>query len=251
MGNLYAYKQGSKSAKNLAEALGVKRIRHNNSNYVGRKDKKVINWGATELPNNVLASTVINPPEKVRNASNKKLFFQIIEGKCSHPDYTTDTQVAKQWIKDGFVVVARTVLAGNSGKGIVLAAKEEELVDAPLYTKYVKKKDEYRIHIMNGEVIDMQRKARRLDAKDEDIDWRIRNHDNGFIFMRGGIEVPKSAIEEAKKAMELLGLDFGAVDIIFNQHENKAYVLEINTAPGLEGTTLDNYVKAFKGAGHA
>ena len=42
--------------------------------------------------------------------------------------------------------------------------------------------------------------------------------------------------------------DFGAFDVIYNQKKNQAFVLECNTAPGIEGTTLDNYVEAINGA---
>ena len=45
-----------------------------------------------------------------------------------------------------------------------------------------------------------------------------------------------------------LGLDFGAVDVIWNEHESKAYVLEINTAPGLEGSTVEDYKEFFNRA---
>ena len=43
----------------------------------------------------------------------------------------------------------------------------------------------------------------------------------------------------------LLGLDFGAVDIGHRLIDNKLFVFEINTAPGITGTTLDNYAKAI------
>ena len=45
--------------------------------------------------------------------------------------------------------------------------------------------------------------------------------------------------------MMAIDLQFGAVDIIWNEKENKCYVLEINTAPGLVGTTLTKYTEAF------
>jgi D-alanine-D-alanine ligase-like ATP-grasp enzyme len=50
---------------------------------------------------------------------------------------------------------------------------------------------------------------------------------------------------EAIKAVNCLGLYFGAADVIWNDKEQRAYVLEVNTAPGLEGTTLENYANAF------
>jgi D-alanine-D-alanine ligase-like ATP-grasp enzyme len=40
-------------------------------------------------------------------------------------------------------------------------------------------------------------------------------------------------------------LDFGAVDIIYNAKRNECYVLEVNTAPGLEGTTVEKYATKF------
>jgi len=45
----------------------------------------------------------------------------------------------------------------------------------------------------------------------------------------------------ALQACQALGLNSGAVDIIWNEKENKCYVLEVNTAPGIEGTTCKKY----------
>ncbi|MCS5737426.1 hypothetical protein, partial [Herbiconiux daphne] len=44
-------------------------------------------------------------------------------------------------------------------------------------------------------------------------------------------------------AMAAVGLDYGAVDIITNREE--AWVLEVNTAPGMEGVTLEKYTAAI------
>ena len=41
------------------------------------------------------------------------------------------------------------------------------------------------------------------------------------------------------------GLDFGAVDVIYTKDE-RVYVLEINTAPGLEGQTVLDYKVFFE-----
>ena len=150
----------------------------------------------------------------------------------------------------GAILVARTVLNGHSGEGIVLCGDQDLLVDAPLYTVYVPKKQEYRVHVFRGEVIDIQRKARRRDVPDDQINWKVRNHANGFVFARNGDalgDVPDDVLTQAVAAVSSLGLDFGAADVIFNDSSALAYVLEVNTAPGLEGTTLENYVWAFRG----
>jgi len=113
-----------------------------------------------------------------------------------------------------------------------------------LYVLYVKKKDEYRVHVFNGKSIDVQRKARRLDC--EEPNWRVRNYDNGFIYARDGLVAPSSVTEVAVKAMGKTKLNFGAVDVLFNDKKDRAVVLEVNTAPGLVGTTLTNYIGAFR-----
>lgn len=172
------------------------------------------------------------------------------------PEFTTDRYQAMQWVGQGLTVVERHILNGNSGAGIRLVepVKPGEDMDeernairkAPLFVKYVPKKQEYRIHVCGGEAVDIQRKARRKDVEDDAINWKIRNHDNGFIFARNedGI-TPPDVIKQAVDAVKVLGLDFGAVDVIFNDKEQKAYVLEVNTAPGLAGETLQGYLRRF------
>lgn len=124
----------------------------------------------------------------------------------------------------------------------------KSFVKAPLYTKYVPKKDEYRVHVVAGKVIDVQRKALRngwLEEHGGDVNYKVRNLANGFVYVRQDVVAPKQVMEEPVKAMEILKLDFGAVDVVYNAKKESAYVLEINTAPGLEGTSVDNYAKAL------
>ena len=96
-------------------------------------------------------------------------------------------------------------------------------------------------------MIHKQRKARRLDVPDEEVNWKVRNHDNGFIFQIEDFDLPEDCEKQAIAAVEALDLDFGAVDVVYNGKEQKAYVLEVNSAPGLSGTTLDKYVEVFDG----
>ena len=305
---LFPYKPASESAKALANALGIKRISHRNSRFKGSPEKSIINWGASEVPAELLKCKVYNHPDAVSAASNKLKFFErmapvfvvadrntmirsIIHmgtvwvapdhdyvvglkvGDVCHRDdkwvvakivgrelgvelprvpmHTTEVAQAYSWLEDGHCVVARTILTGNSGAGIVMLDSDslgQPTVKAPLYVIYVPKKQEYRVHVLAGEVVDIQRKARRKDIADEDINWKIRNHDNGFIFARGvGLgEVPVDVLKQSLLTLSACGLDFGAVDVIFNEKDGKAYVLEVNTAPGLSGSTLDGYAERFR-----
>jgi len=247
---IYPYKPGSKGGKALAKSIGAKRIKHKGSRFRGGPNKTVINWGATELPEQVTKCKVINPPEAVLRAADKLQFFKAMEGQDLTPAFCTGLQEASEWVSDGKIVVCRTMLRANSGRGIVIAEKEDELVHAPLYVEYIKKKEEYRVHVYKGDCFDIQRKARRADTPDEQVNWRVRNHDNGFIFAREGVNESPYAErlhELARNSCCVLGLDFGAVDIIWNERRERGYVLEVNTAPGLEGTTLEKYLGMIGG----
>jgi glutathione synthase/RimK-type ligase-like ATP-grasp enzyme len=246
---LYTYKVGSRSGKDLAAALKIPRIKHDGSRFRPRPDDVIINWGSSTLPDRYLeACRVINEPWAVKAASNKLDFFTLMsqDENARVVDWCTSRATAEMWIERGAVVMCRTKLQGNSGDGIVVATTTQELVAAPLYTKYKKKKSEWRVHIALGEVIFIQQKVRREEAPDEEVNWMVRNHGNGFVFAHKDREPPADVVVQAAAAMDTLGLDFGAVDVIYNALDGVAYVLEVNCAPGLEGTTLERYTDVFK-----
>lgn len=240
------YKPGSASAKALAGGLEVLRLKTRNSKFRARPTDTIINWGLSVIPRDLEVANVVNKPFNVGRAANKLAFFNDIH-QSNTPDIIPEFWTDRESIpEDAYPVVCRTVLNGHSGEGIVIADAKDELVAAPLYVKYIKKEQEYRIHVAGGEVISTQRKARKMDVPDDEVNWRIRNHGNGFVFARNNISVPEPVTQVAVKAVAALGLDFGAVDVVYARG-NKAFVLEINTAPGLEGTTLTDYVNYFRG----
>lgn len=242
---VYPYRKGSKSVRALREK-GFRTIKLENSRFRGRPNKVVINYGSSSLPEEVLKCRVINSPEAVSEAANKlKSFKAMAEHGVSVPRFTESPEEASEI---GGIFVARTKLTGHSGEGIVIYnANEEEAPEAPLYVEYIKKKEEFRVHVFQGEVIDVQRKARKREVLDENVNWQVRNLEGGFIYAREGVELADEARIQALAAVEALGLDFGAVDIIWNERRDEYYVLEVNTAPGLTGTTLEKYVGAFNG----
>lgn len=242
---LYCYNRFSKSGKVLADALGVRRIKHQGSRWRPRHGSVVLNWGSTDLPVHLHGTNIINGPDAVIRASDKLMSFQMFEAHgVPIPEFTTSRETAREWAQHG-LVVCRTLTRANSGRGIVIAERPEYVVQAPLYTKYFKRKDEYRAHVINNQVVDIQRKMRKLEVPDEEVNWRVRNHSSGFVFGRGGVVAPDCVVDAGLRAVNAVGLDFGAVDIGYNEHLNQAVVFEVNTAPGLEGTTLDKYVQAL------
>jgi glutathione synthase/RimK-type ligase-like ATP-grasp enzyme len=69
------------------------------------------------------------------------------------------------------------------------------------------------------------------------------------VYARNAIKIPDETRDRlyslATLTIGALGLDFGAVDILRTPDE-VFKVIEVNTAPGVEGTTLQRYVDAFK-----
>lgn len=242
---IYPYNQGSKSARALAEALGGRVLKKQGSTWRARADDIVLNWGCVDMPIAPYArALVLNFPNRVRAASNKLLAFQAMkELEVPIPDFWTRKEEIPD---DAFPIVCRTMLAGHSGAGIVMAATRADLVNAPLYVKYIKKQEEYRIHCGYRSIISVQRKARSRDVPDDRVNWQVRNHANGFVYVREGVVPPESVTRAALDALEAVTLDFGAVDVIWNNRERKAYVLEVNTAPGLEGQTVIDYANYFR-----
>jgi len=176
-------------------------------------------------------------------AQNKLHAFKILqEANIQTVNWTEDPGVAATWP----MTVARATLTGHSGQGITTHEQGQPLPQVPLYTEYMKKTFECRIHVMTGTVIDGQIKKRKQGA--EDTNNLVRNVHTGWVYCREGYTPDQAARDIAIASVAALNLDFGAVDLIYNKYYNKYYVLEVNTAPGLEGTTLSNYVKGIQNA---
>ncbi len=232
------YKSGSQSAKLLARGLGVKRLR-DNSRYVPPRRATILNWGSSK---NIAHGNVLNRPEAVRSAINKLSAFQLMKAaNLATVPFTSDKRVAQEWQEDGYRVVARTVLNGHSGAGIIVVQSDDSLPHAPLYTRYSKKTNEYRVHIFKGRIIDVCEKRRRSGTEGNSL---VRTLNNGWVYCRGGVNLADVGRKLAIDAVSALGLDFGAVDLIMK--DGKHLLLEVNTSPGLAGTTLQNYINALR-----
>lgn len=249
---IWPFNMGSRSAKLLARAVDGLRVRTYGV-FRPRQRHIVINWGNSDGSRWLQRATrLLNHPANVRIASDKVLTFaRLAENRIQIPDTTTSRDVARQWLMDGpkfpgklHAVVCRTLTRASEGRGIVLARTPEEIVPAPLYTRYTPKESEFRVHVMCGKIIDVQMKRRRRDFQgDNPIARYIRNHQFGWVFCRNQVEIPEDSKDQALKSVRELGLDFGAVDIGYHSTYG-CVVYEVNTAPGLEGQTLENYKNA-------
>ena len=82
----------------------------------------------------------------------------------------------------------------------------------------------------------------------DEPDSNIRSHDRGWVFSRYDVldfpEIRQLGID----AVWAVGLDFGAVDILAIVDDGvlvDAVVCEVNSAMGMEGTSLDNFINVI------
>ena len=265
---MYEYRIGTESGEALAKSLGIKRIKHAGSIFVGHPDTVIINWGSSSLPDNIAPSRVLNKPETVATAINKKKFFRKVGPFCRVVPYTTDQEVAKEWLSEGYKVVCRKQVKGYEGQGIEVICPQEGqgspptgilgtlaslvakkfsaavppseavLPTCPLYTQFIRAKAEYRVHVVGDKVIAVHKKV-------GDGDPTIKNTANNWKFKRVQI-YNQDVVEQALLAVKAVELDFAAVDVLWDG--DKAWVLEANTAPGIYDMpwTLEQWTVAIR-----
>lgn len=158
-------------------------------------------------------------------------------------EFTTDVNEAKAWATS-VPVICRTLTHSSKGKGIVVAESPSQVVKAPVYTKYKKKKKEFRVHIFKDKVVHILEKRRKSDY-DGSSDAKIRNTANGYAFCSENVVEPDGLRDLALKASKVTASDFKGVDIGYNEKFNQLFVIEVNSAPGIEGTNVDRYIKVI------
>jgi glutathione synthase/RimK-type ligase-like ATP-grasp enzyme len=246
---IYPYKFYSESARKLRAALPHTKFVRPDGRFRPRRTDLVINWGNTHVPNWRFDSRCdLNNPDNVRIAACKLATFnKLEENHVPTPRFTTSRETATTWLDSGSTILCRTLLNSHSGRGIIVVQPDNTLQDAPLYVEYKKKRAEYRVHVFGGEVIDeCHKRKRNSEERPENFNTFIRSYNNGWVFCRDGLLPDPNRSRIAIEAVSALGLDFGAVDMIYNEREQQYYVLEVNTAPGLEGTTLTKYLDVFR-----
>lgn len=278
----------SNGAINLKEALGATLLRSTGSTYTGRRAGAVINWGCINSEAFRLSRVAeaagrpfLNHPAYVGLVVNKGLFFNKMREEL--PQFTIpfvdNFDDAYDLVDLGSRMYARTILNSHSGKGIVLMVNAQDaereaiqrvvnggsmpvyrpgdnlhrsLRNCELFTQGVAgKRTEYRIHVVYGRVILVQQKRRKEDwGNNPNYNSLVRNVESSWIYAVNdvdqlGLELVKEA---ATQAVVTFGLDFGAVDVIYKHQTDQAFVLEINTAPGLDqdGSALTAYTEAFQ-----
>lgn len=245
----------SDSLNRLIESLresgvtDIKKIKTVGSTYRGNPDHVALNWGSANRRAIRPEVAICNDPSAVSVARNKLETLKVIAEHNNLP-FTESKSIAKDFLRHGCTVYCRTTLTGSQGSGIIVARSIEELVSAPLYTIQAPICKELRLHFFNGQMISYAQKRRmnseRVQEEEIEVSSDVRNLENGWVFTRENVEVDSDVIEACASAIDCLQLDFGAVDVGVD-HNGTPYIFEVNTAPGLEGSTLEAYRDAVRG----
>lgn len=218
--------KSSPSALLIADAWsGIELVRHGAGGDV--------NWGREK------ADTELNPD--ITNATNKRVMRELFEER--------GVPMPKLYYCPGYAIDQGITIVGRpdrhmKGRGFWKCETREDVLKALKGTKrkkaathwmeFIESDHEYRVHIFKGKSI-------RISEKKAGESGATSHGDYITIKPTGNVKHVRKA---AKKAVKALGLDFGAVDILAT--EDKCWVLECNSSPGLGGSMPALYAKVFK-----
>jgi len=161
-------------------------------------------------------------------------------------EFTVDVQTAMAWCMNGGTVFGRKFLNSSCGKGIVVFDKDTAgaIGGCPVYTLYKKKKREFRVHVFKDQVVAVVEKKRKKDWN-EAQDTKIRNLANGYVFCQEVENEPEGLRLLALRAANVSPSDFRGVDIGYNEKKDELFVIEVNSAPGIQGSNIGKYLEAI------
>lgn len=211
--------------------------------YIKRRNitefENVIRWGSTRPL--TISGIELNKAESIKLASDKAKCRQFLaENNIPVPELT----------EDKFPVIGRPA-KHSRGKGFLYCTNKAEVeyaksIGSKYFSQFYPKQNEYRIHIGSGRCL-------LMSIKEGNKSSYVWNHNSGFTFrhLKRSVWLNDSNLREmvrtAKKALKVIGLDFGGVDIMADAGDGfPPFVLsEVNTSPALSPLAVSKYVKYF------
>lgn len=228
-----------RTGRQVAEALGIP----HGSRLRDARPSVIVRWGSQRQVRQY-GARVINKRAALALASDKYRTLRALhEAGVGIPEFTLSRYDALEWSRAGFTVLGRT-RHGRAGNGIHVYQPGEAPGLHEMFTRLVPASNEYRVHVFDGEVIRCQQKQLTEGV----APGVIRSHESGYVFVGlQSFRLHQRRYDAAVEAVDALGLDFGAVDLLIGE-DGDTYVLEVNTAPGCSPMTLTAYATALRGA---
>lgn len=197
----------------------------------------VIRWGTQEAITTNNKTVVYNKIPALKNATNKKLSRELMfKAGVSIPKIVTK----KNYKNSNYPLIARP-LEHSKGKNFYVYNTPKDFENKfdknTMYCcEFIDKTNEFRIHAGHSKVLAVMEKIKPQDPNQKA--WnRAQNDIDPFEYVKWS-DVDnrkiKCVLDEALKALDALELDMGGVDVMLK--DNKAYVLEVNTAPTLNSS---------------
>lgn len=194
---------------------------------------RIINWG------NRIFSTdrffAANRPSFIDNASNKARCRRILQDASVSVPRTYFWENLEECTEVTYPIIVRPS-SHHGGSDFNVFNNPDKLAaflwGKPVGTWYAsevfEKTHEYRLHVMSGKVSVIQEKPL--------VEGEIRgnyavNHESWRILKWGEYNHPMC--RTAVHALAILGLDFGAVDMLYNAKNNTWAICEVNTSPAV------------------
>jgi hypothetical protein len=223
------------TGERLGDYLGVPHGRECNDRY-----DYLIRWGSRSSVSYRPREGPLNSRSAIRSNTDKLGSLRELESAgIPVPAYTTDRDEISETF--GYPALGR---AEEHTRGedinLILQWRDAYLTDGnDFFTEYIPTDFEYRMHVVDGEVVKIHEKRLRSEADNHPF---IRNSETGWVFVEPREDPPGDQL--AVDAVGALGLDFGAVDVV-RAEDGTEYVLEVNTAPSLDEANLQRYGDVF------
>jgi hypothetical protein len=159
------------------------------------------------------------------------------------PEFTVHLKEARKWVEAGDKVFGRN---RRHEKGADIVGQDSATWHRKdFWSKFIPVSREYRIHIFDNERIHQSLKRFDPNAPRRRTDGLpIRNTETGWKYDHV-FSPPEGAVDLAKRAVRILGYLWGGVDFLEDTN-GTSYVLEVNSAPGMDDTTAHAYADAIK-----
>jgi hypothetical protein len=171
---------------------------------------------------------------------NKFDQFRVMrDGGVRVPDFYTAQEALRNAATMTYPLFGRK-FQHKEGKDIMVALQPEHVqwrvaAGSQFFTRYIPCAAEFRVWVYRRRHMCTYAKVMRHP---DQYKFMGNSYRNGFAFELMRAEaVPRDAVEQAALAVQSLGLDFGAVDVLQGK-DNRPHVLEVNTAPGVDGARV-------------
>jgi len=224
--------KGGVTAKRLARELHCGYSR--NPWMIPDDEQLIINYGSGYRGDEMLNGNIITDKLEVSHILQEN-------GIRTPRVYDRDEEIPD----DVFPLLARK-RHHSQGKDIVYVHNQEQLEQMgyqyDYLIRYINKKSEYRVHILGD--YDALVTVKIPDKDERYSDPIVRSKNNGWIQVSYDRDFYDDLVDLGHQVIKVLGYDFGAVDII--RRKDRLYVLEVNSAPGLEPKKIAKYAEYFR-----